>query len=593
MEHPVPLVLFLQLPIPPPGPQPIQANIPLAAGYLILAARRQGLDRSFRVEIVPSTIANDYGDAGLVRYLLDANPWMVCLSCYLWNVERSVWIAQCLKRERPDLQVVVGGPEICRDNCGVLEDPAVDYAIIGEGEQTFVELLQSLERSKRLSDGIDGLVVRGSSSSPRRTQVSPDDVSSPYLEGILDGAQERVLFLETLRGCTFRCNFCYYPKSYDRLHFLSAEKIAASLDYAARHDVREVVLLDPTLNQRRDFADFLRLLARHNPDGQFTYSGELRAEGITDELTQLLRQANFTELEIGLQSIDPEAQRLMGRRVNLSAFGRGVQAMLDAGIRVRVDLILGLPGDTVDSIRRGIDYLVSNHAYREVQLFPLSILPGTAFRHQAAELGLGYQSRPPYYVLKTPTLSAEQLVELMEEGQEAFGIEFDPLPPPVLDLPDAENGLVRVEKVDLDLPGQQLQSAAERSQAFTLWLKAANFDQRKGQAAALVARTLDENPHTTLQVLVEPGDPGQLSPAYLKGLLAACYRKASYLDLYYSLHPRPLLGAKRLVVIVPAAERNRLGPTWIRQVGRYAALVWLRRGEFTEPLEEHEYLSED
>ena len=124
----------------------------------------------------------------------------------------------------------------------------------------------------------------------------------------------------------------------------------------------------------------------------------------------------------------------MGRPTNLAAFESGVQALLGEGIRVQVDLILGLPGDTADSIRRGIDYLARTRAYSTVQVFNLSILPGTAFRQEAAQLGMAYQPWPPYYVLKTPTLDVEQMHQLMEEAQEAFGIEFDPLPPPQLDL---------------------------------------------------------------------------------------------------------------------------------------------------------------
>ena len=120
----------------------------------------------------------------------------------------------------------------------------------------------------------------------------------------------------------------------------------------------------------------------------------------------------------------------MGRHVSLEAFERGARAMLDEGIRVRVDLILGLPGDTVDSVRRGLEYLDRVRPFSELQVFNLSILPGTAFRQTAGDLGLEYQPRPPYYVLKTPTLDLEDLYGLMEEAQDVFGIVFDALPPP-------------------------------------------------------------------------------------------------------------------------------------------------------------------
>ena len=83
-------------------------------------------------------------------------------------------------------------------------------------------------------------------------------------------------------------------------------------------------------------------------------------------------------------------------------------------------------------------------------MFNLSILPGTAFRQEAEQLGLTYQPWPPYYVLQTPTLDVEQMYRLMEEAQEAFGIEFDPLPPPRLDLFDEQGSPCRGWRVDLD-----------------------------------------------------------------------------------------------------------------------------------------------
>ena len=112
--------------------------------------------------------------------------------------------------------------------------------------------------------------------------------------------------------------------------------------------------------------------------------------------------------------------------------------MLDEGIDVRVDLILGLPGDTPDSFRHSMEYLHGSKLYTAVQVFNLSILPGTAFRQEAPALGLTYQPRPPYYVLRTPDLSLENMVELMEEAQDAFDLEFDPFPPPVLEFPADE-----------------------------------------------------------------------------------------------------------------------------------------------------------
>jgi radical SAM superfamily enzyme YgiQ (UPF0313 family) len=400
-------VLLVQLPIPPVGPEPIRGNVPLAAGYLKLYARLHGLESNYNIDIFPPPLANTLCDQAVVDEILARRPWMVGFTCYLWNIERTLWIAQRLKERQPKIKILIGGPEVTLDNRWVLDHPAVDYAAIGEGEQTFTELLTALLDSEQITAPIPGLLTppsalrflpsafRLSSSTfplptsaflPRRPLPHLNDISSPYLTGILDAADEQMLLLETIRGCIFKCKFCYYPKSYDDLYFVSEEKIVANLEHASRRGAKEVVLLDPTLNQRRNFPNFLRLLARCNPDRQFTYFGELRAEGITPNVATLLHQAGFNEVEIGLQSIDPLAMELMDRHNNLRSFERGARAMLDLGIKVKVDLIIGLPGDTVDSVRRGLDYIHSSGLYSQVQVFNLAILPGTSFRQEAEQL---------------------------------------------------------------------------------------------------------------------------------------------------------------------------------------------------------------
>jgi len=522
----------------------------------------------------------------------------------VWNIERSLWIAERLKSCRPELLVVVGGPEIASDNAWVLAHPAVDFAVFGEGEQTFAALLQALRThpggpkkgtvplgtrdrgtvpflAGHAAAGppitAPGLWSRGGSHSPepRPPLETLDEISSPYLDGILNVADEQAMYLETVRGCTFGCKFCSYPKNYDRLYLLSPEKIAAHLLHAAERGAKEIVFLDPTLNQRPDFVDFLKLLARHNHGGQWTCFGELRAEGIDASQAKLLREANFTEVEIGLQTLDPRAQELMGRKVQREAFERGAKALLDAGIKVRVDLILGLPGDTPDSIRRNLDHLTRSKLYSAVQVFNLSILPGTAFRRDAERLGLIYQPRPPYYVLETPTLSLEEICALMDEAQEAFQLEFDPLAPPRPEpLADAE-GMVRVARVDLDGEGHDMPPPERRALAFTLALRSRDFDRQRHRAAELIRRVVDENPYTSLDVLLEPADdPAHLTLRALAELLEACFSSSSYLDLYYSMQPNRLLAAKRLVAVLPLGSRERLSPAWIEQASELATLAW-------------------
>jgi radical SAM superfamily enzyme YgiQ (UPF0313 family) len=583
-------VLLVQLPIPPLGPAPIRGNVPLAAAYIKLFAERKGLGDFYTIEVFPARQANTLGDLGLVEALARRDPWLVGFSCYLWNIERTLWVAHELKRRRPDVRIVLGGPEITADNAWVLETADYDFAVIGEGEQTFAQLLLGLLGDDTPPLTIPGLFVPTNGLGPRfHPSIRPAPRSplpdlnllgSPYLAGILDVADEEMLLLETSRGCRFRCKFCYYWKSYDKTYYLADETIGASLRHAADRGAREVFLLDPTLNQRKDFADLLRLLAEGNPGGRFTYFGELRAEGVTEETARLLREANFTEVEVGLQSIDREAMSLMDRKNNLRAFERGVRAMMKEGIRVKVDLIVGLPGDTVESVRRGLRYIHDNGLCSDLQVFNLAVLPGTAFREEAEALGLAYQYRPPYYVLKTPSLGRTDLFGLMQEAQELFGIEFDAQPQPVLDFTAGDHD--RVWYMDFDRTDRSDPPAAGRcAQAFTLWLRSARLGQHGREGAGLIGELLRANPFTSLQVVLEPA--GDLSPEAVRSevgltllgeLMAACQAKPTYLDKYYALQPGRPNGAKRLIVLLPLTLREQLTLEWVEDVGELATLVW-------------------
>ena len=628
-------IQLLQLPIPQPGLEPAKGNVPLAAGYLKMYARRRGLEQFYDIEIFPPRLSNTLSDCGLVEEILARDPWMVGFTCYLWNIDRTLWIASRLKERRPDLRIIIGGPEITADNAWVLKHPAIDFAAIGEGEQTFSELLIELRENDLPRQPIAGLFVSPTVARPQQQRVnsdllvleptsgfstdglllptfrqplaSLDEISSPYLEGILDAADEEMLLLETIRGCIFKCKFCYYPKSYDDLYFVSREKIIANLQYARERGVKEVVLLDPTLNQARNFADFVTLLAEQNPDQQWRYFGELRAEGLTQDIANLLREANFTEVEIGLQSIDPLAMELMDRKNNMKAFERGVTALLDVGIDVKVDLIIGLPGDTPDSVRRGMHFLRDTGLYSSVQVFNLAILPGTAFRQEAEMHGLQFQSRPPYYVLKTPTIDLATMYELMEEAEEIFDTEFDALPSPIDSVPcpaesrepmaESRYPILRSYVVDFDDPAREMiPTASQRSGAFELRMHAADFRKHRDEACRIIRQLLDDNPHSTLRIVLEPtGDPSVLTLSFLQAIRTACLKEPSYLDRFYSMQLGRPKGAKHIVIRLPWSARESAGLDWIDDVGQFASIVWTgenipAEADMAEELEAHEFV---
>ncbi len=135
-----------------------------------------------------------------------------------------------------------------------------------------------------------------------------------------------------------------------------------------------------------------------------------------------------------------------------------------------------------------------------------------------------------------------------------------------------------------------LPPAAERSQAFTLRMRSTDFDRQRASAEAIVAQLLEENPFTTLQLILEPtADPQSLSAATLESLLAVCFRNPTYLDRFYSVLPGRPKGAKRLIVALPADQRSNIDSRWIRQIGQLAAIVWHGQMAAGEELDDYEF----
>jgi hypothetical protein len=133
---PLPTVLLVQLPIPPLGPEPIRGNVPLAGAYLKLFAELRGLGKCFDIEILSAREANALGDRALVEAIVERRPCLLGFTCYLWNIERTLWIAACVRELLPETLILVGGPEVTRDNGWLLEHQAVDLAALGEGRQS-------------------------------------------------------------------------------------------------------------------------------------------------------------------------------------------------------------------------------------------------------------------------------------------------------------------------------------------------------------------------------------------------------------------------------------------------------------------------
>lgn len=336
---------------------------------------------------------------------LSISPDVVALPIYVWNRVECRDIAEKLRSAAPGIIIMGGGPEVTADPASVLQEAPFDFLVVGEGELTVAEVMDHLATGKGV-DSIPGIarLVDGQTIVTRRPPITDLSIlASPWLTGILDAHISSGVVWQLSRGCSFGCDFCYDGMGDRKVRRYPLERLETELGYFVSHGVSQIFVLDSTFNQDVKRAKtLLRLIADKAPQVHCHF--EVRHELLDEEQARLFSTLTCS-LQIGLQSADPEVAGNVGRKFNRDDFVRKVSFLNEYGAIFGFDLIYGLPGDTIDRFREGLDFALSLYP-NHLDIFPLSVLPGTRVAERAADLGLLHLRIPPYTLLESPTFPA-------------------------------------------------------------------------------------------------------------------------------------------------------------------------------------------
>ncbi len=366
---------------------------------------------------------NETDDVLLARLrALDAD--VLCFCCYIWNIETVRRLAVALRAEKPSLQVVLGGPEVSYNAAVYLENGVADYIIAGEGEYPLACLLNALSEGAD-PVGLAGVCCRTAAGIHlAEPYVSEDVPPSPYLPEYLEQLGGRIAYLETSRGCPFRCAFCLSGRC-GGVRYYPEEKAQNELILLANSGASTVKLVDRTFNADRQRAVRLwRFIAENYgsriPRGvcfHFEVAGDLLDE---EALTVLAEApAGLFQLEIGLQSFHAPTLEAVCRKTDTERLVTNIRHLLACdNVTVHLDLIAGLPHEDLatclDSFRTA--YRLRPH---QLQLGFLKRLHGSPLAEDPTRYPGEFSKQPPYEVLSTPWLSAEELARL-HRLEEAF-----------------------------------------------------------------------------------------------------------------------------------------------------------------------------
>lgn len=406
-------ILLLQLPIPQHNLGMRTGNIPLAAACLKQATEDIA---GFQIEIMQEKVASYLGDAAIIKNILRAKPDIIGFTIYNWNLFRSLHVAKQIKKEYSP-KIIFGGPEVTPDNV-FMQSELIDFKVFGEGENAFQKLLTNNHYWEKNCCSIDAENIFNST-------------PTPYLKGYIDPKIDNIMYVESQRGCPYRCGFCYYNKSRNRTIFIDDKFVINAIEWAIDNRVEEFSFLDPSLNMRPGLNKLLETISSVN-NQKVSLTGEIRADRVDKKTADLFSKAGFTGFEIGLQSINPTALRAMNRQTDTDLFLKGASYLKEREILPRIDLIVGLPGDTLAGFKNSVNFICENNLIDDVQVFPLSVLPGTDFRKNRKDLGLSFEPMPPYTVMTNDMFSEEEMHIAFDYAESMFGVSL--FPSPAIDL---------------------------------------------------------------------------------------------------------------------------------------------------------------
>jgi radical SAM superfamily enzyme YgiQ (UPF0313 family) len=353
----------------------------------------------------------------------------------------SMSLARKIKATLPELPIIVGGPHISIVGEAAF-DPVFDYALLGEADRTFPRFLETLEKGEDLSQvpamlfRRDGHVVATGGSDPVQDL---DALPVParhllknelYVMGTLEG-DKRYTTLATVRGCPFRCIFCASEKFAPKMRKRTPEKVVAEMrEVHERYGITHFSILDETMTLDRDhFLKVCELIIREKLE--ITFEGSTRANLVDETVISTMRRAGLVRISFGLESVDEQIRRTMRKEVPLDAYLKANHLTNKYGIETLNSCMIGMPGETTESICKTLRFLRSSREIRQANVSIAVPYPGTELYRMAKAGEMGLQLMTEDYsqyrrydaaVMQVGELSPEELIRLQNDAIASVGL---------------------------------------------------------------------------------------------------------------------------------------------------------------------------
>jgi len=379
----------------------------------------------FEVDIAEYTIKDPA--MSIAADLFSKKPDVIGFSCYIWNIEETIVVADMLRKVLPDAKIMLGGPEVSYDTEYWMNRlSSVDFIVMGEGEETFRDLLRQISGEQKYHF-VFGMAYRKAGQvviTPPRPKLDLNVIPSPHrFEQDLVPMRNRVVYFETSRGCPFSCQFCLSSIEVG-VRYFEMERVKADLTYLIDNGAKLIKFVDRTFNIKRDYAMEIFQFLIDNHRGcvfQFEITADIMRPEVLDFLAENAPPGVF-RFEIGVQSTNDPTNLAVQRRQNFTKLTRTVVKVKESGkIDQHLDLIAGLPHEDYDTFRKTFNDVFALRP-EELQLGFLKMLRGTGLRIDAAKFGYIYSERAPYEMLGNDLMPFADIVRIkrVEDVLEKF-----------------------------------------------------------------------------------------------------------------------------------------------------------------------------
>ena len=333
-------------------------------------------------------------------------------SCYLWNIDKYLELIPVLKTYNSSAKIVFGGPEVAYDaNYFLSKFSYIDYILEGEGEISFHELLEYLDNKRPIND-VSNLHYKEDNILKFTYAAHPDlnKISLATLD--IKDYQNRIIYLESSRGCPYHCSYCTASLD-NKVRYFPLEKVLNILYTLMINKTKVVKFLDRTFNANYEYMmQILDFIDMHNicTVFQFEVVGELVKEETINRIAKL--KSKYLRFEIGIQSTNNIVNEAVCRRQNMDKLKKNIFLLNKTNkVDLHIDLIAGLPYETKESFINSF-----NEAFllrgKELQLGFLKFLRGTKMLEMVDEHEYKYSNKAPYEIISNKYLSNEDLKEI-------------------------------------------------------------------------------------------------------------------------------------------------------------------------------------